>query len=54
MTKFVELIDKDVIRISLKIGVYKEGLKKGLPHDRGTSFELKSLDFYKLFEHIYI
>ena len=52
--KFIELIDKDIIRISLKIGVYREGLKKGLPHDRGTSFELKALDFCELFEHVYI
>ena len=52
--KFIELIDNDIIRISLKIGVYREGLKKGFYHDRGTSFELKSLDFWKLFEHIYI
>lgn len=52
--KFMELIDKGVIRISLKIGVHREGSKKGQYHDRGTSFELKSLDFWKLFEHIYI
>lgn len=52
--KFIELIDKDVIRISLKIGVYRDGVKKGLPHDRGTSFELRTFDFYQLFEHIYI
>ena len=43
--KFMELIDKGVIRISLKIGVHREGSKKGQYHDSGTSFELKSLDF---------
>lgn len=52
--KFIELIDNAVIRVSLKIGVYREGPKKGQYHDRGTSFELKPLDFYQLFEHIYI
>ena len=52
--KFIELIDKGIIRISSKIGVYRTGTKEGLYHDRGTSFELKTFDFYQLFEHIYI
>lgn len=52
--QFIQLIEEGVIRVSIKVGVVREGLKKGLPHDRGTSFELKTLDFYKLFERIYI
>lgn len=52
--KFIELVDKGIIRVSLKIGVYRDGTRKGFYHDRGTSFELKALDFYQLFEHIYV
>ena len=52
--KFIELIDKGIIRVSIKMGVFRTGIKKGLSHDRGTSFELKPLDFYMLFERIYV
>lgn len=51
---FIELINKGIICISIKMGVYRTGLRKGLSHDRGTSFELKPLDFCELFERIYI
>ena len=51
---FIELINKGNIRISIKMGVFRTGLRSGLSHDRGTSFELKPLDFWELFDRIYI
>lgn len=50
--KFIELIDNGIIRVSIKMAVFREGPKKGMPHDRGTSFELKHSHFHFLFEEI--
>lgn len=52
--KFIELINDGTIRISIKMAVFREGPKKGMPHDRGTSFELKHSDFHFLFGEVYI
>ena len=52
--QFIDLIESGMIRVSIKVGVFRDGIKKGMPHDRGTSFELKTFDFYNLFEPIYI
>ena len=38
-----------VIRIKLKIGVYREGTKKGQIYDHGTSFEIKEENIDKMF-----
>ena len=47
--KFIELIERGV---TIKMGVIRDGEKKGQPHDRGTAFELKSSDFPLLFDLI--
>lgn len=52
--QFIDLIEEGIMRVSIKVGVFRDGSRKGLPHDRGTSFELKSFDFYRLFARIYI
>ena len=45
-------MEQGIIRITFKIGVYREGEKKGEIHDRGTSFEIQEKDLQKLFHCI--
>ncbi len=47
---FIDLIKQGKIRINLKIGVYREGTKKGQIYDHGTSFEIEEENINKLFE----
>lgn len=47
--KFIELLKQGTIRIKLKIGVYREGTKKGQIYDHGTSFEIKEENIDKMF-----
>lgn len=51
-TEFLKLIEDGTIRITFKIGVFKDGSKKNQIHDRGTGFEIQELDLLKLFEKI--
>ena len=52
--EFLKLIEEGTIRITFKIGVFKDGPRKNQIHDRGTGFEIQELDFLKLFENINI
>lgn len=47
---FIDLIEKGIVTIKFKIGVYYEGKKIGQIHDRGTSFDIKGYNFNKLFD----
>ena len=38
-----------MIRITFKIGIFREGVRTGEIHDRGTSFEIQESNFEKLF-----
>ena len=46
---FINLLDKGIIRVTFKIGVFRRGSRIGEVHDRGTSFEIKEEDLDKLF-----
>ena len=37
------------IRVKLKIGIYRDGPKKGQIHDHGTSFEIDEINIEKLY-----
>ena len=50
---FLKLMEQGMIRITFKIGVFREGVRTGEIHDRGTSFEIQELNFEKLFNKIY-
>lgn len=50
--KFIELLEKGKIRISLKIGVFKSGKNIGKTHDHGTSFSILEKDLCLLYEEI--
>lgn len=49
---FVSLIEKGIIRISLKIGVFRTGKKIGQIHDHGTSFCIEEDNLEKLYDLI--
>jgi hypothetical protein len=50
--EFINLLDIGVIRISIKIGVFREGKRKGKIHDHGTSFCIQEENLNKLYELI--
>lgn len=47
---FIELIEKGIVNLKFKIGVFYEGKRVGQIHDRGTSFNIKGYNFNKLFD----
>ena len=52
--EFLKLIEQGIIRITFKIGVFREGIRKGEIHDRGTGFEIQETDLEKLFSLVKI
>ena len=50
--KFIELIERGIIRITFKIGIYKSGDKIGKIYDHGTSFNIRGCDLEKLYDLI--
>lgn len=50
---FLVLIEKGIIRVSIKIGVYKYGNKAGKTYDHGTGFGILADNLYMLFDEIY-
>lgn len=50
--EFLKLIEQGKIRITFKIGVFREGNRQGEIHDRGTGFEIQELDLQNLFDLI--
>ena len=51
---FINLIESGIIRISIKLSIFKEGPKKGKIHDHGTSFGIQEKDIDKLFDLVEI
>lgn len=49
---FLKLVEDGTIRITLKLGIFRSGEKKGQLRDHGTSFEIQELDMEKLFDLI--
>ena len=49
---FINLIEKGIIRISLKIGVFRTGKRVGKIHDHGTSFCIEENNLDKLYDLI--
>ncbi len=52
--EFLKLMEEGKIRITFKIGIFREGNRKGEIHDRGTGFEIKEENLEKLFRKIKI
>ncbi len=51
---FLFLMEQGVIRITFKIGVFREGPRMDEIHDRGTSFEIEEQNIQKLFNQLNI
>lgn len=52
--KFIKLIDKGIIRVCFKIGIYRDKEHLGEIQDRGTGFQIKESDLKKLYDEINI
>lgn len=49
---FIQLIEKGIVRITFKIGIFKSGKNIGNIHDHGTSFNIQEKDILKLYDII--
>jgi len=49
---FINLLEKGIIRINFKIGIFRNNNKMGQIHDHGTSFNIKEIDLIKLYNLI--
>lgn len=49
---FVDLFEKGLIRITFKLGVFRDGPNIGKINNHGTSFDIKEKDLIKLFDKV--
>lgn len=47
---FKSAVEKDQLKVDIRIGTYKSGKNKGKYHDHGTAFRINKKDFPYLFE----
>ena len=47
---FIDLLENGVIRITFKISVFRDGLKKGKIHDHGTGFDIEEENLLQLYD----
>lgn len=50
INKFKSAVEKDKLKIDIRIGVYRSGKNKGKYHDHGTGFRINKKDFLHLFD----
>lgn len=50
--QFIKLIEKGIIKISFKIGIFKSGKRYGQTHDHGTSFSISEEKLSLLYKKI--
>ena len=53
-SNFIKLIEKGIIIVTFKIGVYRSGDKKGQIHDRGTGFSIEVKNIRLLYDKLKI
>ena len=51
--KFIELLEKGMIRISFKIGIFRSGKRFGQTHDHGTGFSILEKNITLLYEILF-
>lgn len=51
LEKFQRAVSKDMLKIDIRIGVYRSGSNKGKYHDHGTGFRINKVDFLHLFDN---
>jgi len=52
LNNFIDLIEKGSIRITFKIGVFKNGPRIGTTHNHGTGFDIIRKDIKMLYDII--
>lgn len=52
LDEFLNLIEKGIIKVCFKVGIYKKGKKLGNTYDHGTGFEISKEDIVKLYKRI--
>jgi len=50
INKFKNAIEKDSLKVDIRIGVYRSGKLRGRYHDHGTGFRISKKDFLKIFD----
>ena len=53
MATFLNLLENGIIKISINVGLYKTGDKKGKYNDHGTSFSILKKDINKLYNELH-
>jgi len=51
VSKFQTAIEKDYLKVDIRIGVYRSGKNKGKYHDHGTGFRIQKKDFLALYDN---
>ena len=49
---FIDLLEKGLIKVSFKVGVFKDPKRLGKIHDRGTAFSIENKNINMLFNLI--
>ena len=49
---FIDLIENGFIKVTFKIGIYRDEKRLGKIHDRGTAFSIEEKNINKLFDYI--
>lgn len=49
---FINAIENGFIKINFKVGAYLTGIRRGQPHDHGTSFEINKNNLDKLYDDL--
>jgi len=49
--KFKNAIKEDKLKIDIRIGVYRSGIRQGKYHDHGTGFRINKRDFLHLYDN---
>ncbi len=50
---FIELIEKGIIRLNFRVGIFRSGERFGQMHDHGSGFEIKECDLLKLYNCVH-
>lgn len=49
--KFKDAIEQDMLKVDIRIGVYRSGRNAGRYHDHGTGFRINKKHFLQLFDN---
>lgn len=50
INKFKNAIERDKLKVDIRLGVYRSGINKGRYHDHGTGFRINKKDFLQIFD----